>query len=246
MARVRDRRVIVKWPDEGPPQDRRDELALVYEEAAVAAASATIAAMFGPAGAVAAAFLGPFAVHAGRRFRELRARVDGAGLDDETIIGRLEENEALAHLVAEVVRGTVESDLAAKRALLARAAIRALQDDAVVDVEARFVRTAVEIDSADVRVLAIVGQRKSTDEKPKRPEGTQYVDEIMKRWPGGSEIVGASLASLTSAGLIEDPGPGALRHGPQARITGYGREFLNRLLDEGLEDELVARDSAGE
>lgn len=174
-------------------------------------------------------------------FRELRARVDAAGLDDETLVERLEGNEALAHMVAEVVRGTIESDLAAKRALLARAAIRGLKDDAVVDVEARVVRTAVEMDTADIRVLAIVGGPKTAEGAlPERREGTVSVDEIIRRWPGGAEIVGASIASLTAAGLIEDPGVGALRHSPQARITRYGREFLNRLLEEGLEDELTS------
>ncbi len=61
--------------------------------------------------------------------------------------------------MANAVRGAVESDLRAKRLFLARAAIRPLQNDATVGVEARFVRTAAQLDTLDVRVLAIIGER---------------------------------------------------------------------------------------
>lgn len=133
-------------------EDRlRNELALVSQEAAIYVVASVVGVTLGPAGVIAGAFLGPFAVHAAKRFRELTTEVSAAGLDADTIVERLDDDEVLSQLVAEVVRGTVESDSAAKRALLAHAAIHALTDDAAVDEEARFVRTAIEVDTFDIR-----------------------------------------------------------------------------------------------
>jgi hypothetical protein len=61
-------------------------------------------------------------------------------------------------MIAEVVRGTVESDLGAKRRLLARAAVHALKDDSAVNVEAVFVRTANALDTIDIHVLCCVAE----------------------------------------------------------------------------------------
>lgn len=121
-------------------RERRDELALVSQEAAIAAVTAVAAAELGPAGAVVGALLGPYATLAAKRLRQLLGRVDEAGFDRDIIVARLDDDEALAQLVAEAVRGTVESDLEAKRRLLAAAVIRALEDDAVVNEEAVFVQ----------------------------------------------------------------------------------------------------------
>lgn len=86
--------------------------------------SATVGAAFGPLGSILGAFVGPYAKLAISRFLELRDRVDAeVGFNEEELRRRLEENEALAEMVAEVVRGTVESDLGANRRLLAQAAI---------------------------------------------------------------------------------------------------------------------------
>jgi len=90
-------------------------LALVNLEAAISAVGATVGAAFGPLGSIIGAFIGPYAKLAIARFLELRTQIDQADLDEQELIRRLDESEVLAQLVAEVVRGTVESDLAAKR-----------------------------------------------------------------------------------------------------------------------------------
>jgi hypothetical protein len=220
----------------------RDELALVSQEAAIGVVTSIVGQSLGPAGAVVGAFLGPFAVHAAKRISELVARVDEVGLEKGTIVERLNENEALAQLVAEVVRATVESDLGAKRALLAQAAIRALRDDAAVDVEARVVRVAVAIDTVDVRVLAMVAEPperpEPEDESQRRAEGAMYPDELVARWPGAEEILSTATSSLIAAGLIENAGIGTFGGETFWKLSPFGRRFLDRLLQEGLEDEL--------
>lgn len=218
---------------------RRAELALTSQDAAVGVVSAVVGAALGPAGVVAAAFIGPYAVLAARRLRELQSRVADAGLQEAEIIERVSENEALAHLVASVARGTVESDSAAKRALLARAAVRALRDDAAVDVEGRFVRTAVEVDTTDVRVLAIIGEHGHAAAEVDGADDRIAPEAIAERWPGAADVIGAATATLSSSGLIESP---ATMNGViMWRLTPYGWAFLDRLIAEGLENELHAR-----
>lgn len=229
-------------------RERRDELALISQEAAIAAVTAVAAAELGPAGAVVGALLGPYATLAAKRLRELLRRVEEAGLDRDTIVKRLEEDEAIAQIIAEVVRGTVESDLRAKRRLLAQAAIRALEDDAVVDEETVFVRTAAAIDTVDVRVLAIVGdppeRPEPDDPSQRRPEGTVFPDELIARWPGVEQLQAAPLSSLIAAGLIENAGIGTMNGLTFWKPTMFGRQFLDRLLEEGLEEELDRRQSS--
>jgi phage tail tape-measure protein len=229
---------------EGETHTDRDALALVNLEAAISAVGATVGAAFGPVGSILGAFIGPYAKLAIARFLELRTQIDQADLDEQELIRRLDENELLAQLVAEVVRGTVESDLASKRRVLAQAAIRALRDDAAVDEEARFIRTANEVDTFDIRVLAYLGQRTEADASRNR-ELTLSADQIAQRWPGAPYVAEAAVSSLKASGLAEDPVTGALRAADSARITGYGRAFLERLLNEGLEDELRRRPESG-
>ena len=220
--------------------ERRAALASVDLEAVIAVVTTTVGAMFGPVGAIAGAFVGPYAKHAATRLIELRSRVEEAGVDSETLVGRLDENEALAHLIAEVVRGTVDSDLAAKRALLARAAIRALENDSVVDIEQRIVRTANQVDTVDIRLLALLC--KPTPER--RESASVTAEELVSRWPGVADVVSGTTSSLIAAGLIKTGSPGTLRPRMSWKPTSYGRLFLERLQSEGLDDELLARGSA--
>jgi hypothetical protein len=89
-------------------------------------------------------------------------------------------------------------------------------------------------------VLAYLGERTETDASRNR-EPTVSVEQIAQRLPGAPYLAAVAVSSLKSAGLAEDPSPGAIRAGDNARITGYGRTFLERLLQEGLEDELRHR-----
>ena len=211
--------------------------------------SATVGAAFGPLGAILGAGVSSYAKFAIRRFLELRTRIDGAGLEEQEIIERLDENETLAQMIAEVIRGTVESDLEAQRRLLADAAIQALQDDAVVDEENVFVQAAAAISTVDVRVLAIIGdpppeRAAPNDPTQRRPEGTVYPAELVERWPGVEQLQAAPLSRLIAAGLIENAGIGTLGNSPFWRLTTIGRAFLDRLLAEGLQEELSRRQSA--
>jgi hypothetical protein len=110
----------------GDDEHRRDELALASFDAAMAALGAAVGYAYGPVGGTLATLLGPFAHLAVRRLLDLRSHLSDAGFSEEEILERLEENERLAQHIAEVVRGTVESDLEAKRRLLARSAVKAL------------------------------------------------------------------------------------------------------------------------
>jgi hypothetical protein len=87
-------------------RERRDELALVSQEAAIAAVTAVAAAELGPAGAVLAGLLGPYAALAAKRLRELIGRVEEAGFDRETIAKSLDSDEALAQMIAEAGRSS--------------------------------------------------------------------------------------------------------------------------------------------
>lgn len=233
---------------ERPDIERRDESALVDLQAAVAVVSATVGAAFGPVGSIAGALVGPYALHAARRLLELRNRVEETGLGTDEIARRLEEDEDLAHLIAETVRATVESDLAAKRRLLAASAIRALTDDAVADVDHRIVRTAARVDTIDVHVLAVVAEPREERPDRDRPEenrgaGVIYPDELEERWPGASEVALAAVSTLIAAGLIENAGYGTFGGLTFWRPTPFGRRFLEELRAEGLDDELLRRET---
>jgi hypothetical protein len=222
--------------------ERRDDLALVSQEAAIAAVTAVAAAELGPTAAVVGALVGPFAGLAAKRLRELVGKVEGAGIGRETIVGRLENNEALAQMIAEIVRGTVESELEAKRRLLARAAIRALRDDAIVDEEAVVVRTAGALDTVDVRVLSIIARLQDPDDG-RHP--LVEPEEVAVEWPGGAQSVDFAFATITAAGLVRGAAPSTLGAGNGVRLTKFGRVFLDRLLEEGLEEELRRRSGQG-
>lgn len=213
--------------------ERRDEWALADLDAAIGIVGATVGTAFGPLGSILAAFVGPYAKLAVARVMRLRTRVsEEIDLDDEELRLRLEESEPLAQMMAEVVRGTVESDLEAKRRLLARAAIRALKDDAVVDEESVFVRTANAVDTTDVRVLALIGER---------GEGWVSNEDIARASPGLARVAGASSARLLAAGLLVRPSEAGLRPPSGHRLSRLGRDFLDRLLQAGLEGELRQR-----
>jgi hypothetical protein len=200
--------------------------------------TAVAAAELGPAGAVLAGLLGPYAALAGKRLRGLIGTVEEAGFDRERIVESLEGNEALAQMIAEVVRGTVESDLEAKRRLLARAAIRALEDDAVVDEVTIYVRTANAVDAIDLKVLSRLGQPRS---RGKGPVTGGYVRHM---WPDIAEIFGPAISSLESAGLVvtmpetETDADTGDEIELTWEVTPWGRRFLDRLREEGLEAEV--------
>jgi hypothetical protein len=217
-----------------------DELAVASQDAAIGVVTAVVGAVFGPAGAVVGALIGPYAKLAMDRLTRLRQRINrDTGLDEQEIVDRLDANAPLAHLVAEAVRGTVESDLAAKRDLLTKAVVRALEDDAVVDTENKFVRAANEIDTADVRVLRIIGEW-WPNPKP--------LSQVVDAWPGSAEVIEAAGASLTAAGLVWDSSgqirpPGAGSFPATVQLTTFGRAFLERLMADGLDQELAAMDN---
>ena len=220
--------------DEPVDMEHQDAWALADLDSAISVMSATVGAAFGPLGAILGAGVSSYAKFAIRRFLELRTRIDGAGLEEQEIIERLDENETLAQMIAEVIRGTVESDLEAQRRLLADAAIQALQDDAVVDEENVFVQAAAAISTVDVRVLAIIGdpppeRAAPNDPTQRRPKGTVYPAELVERWPGVEQLQAAPLSRLIAAGLIENAGIGTLGNSPFWRLTTFGRAFLDRL-----------------
>lgn len=220
-----------------PPNDR---LGRLMEDAALTTVTTSVGSMLGPEGALVASLVGVVGTAGIRWLLEVSERITReTGLDEATLNDHIERDERLAVLIGDVLRATFTSDLAAKRGLLARAAVRALQDDAVVDVEAAYVRTASQLNTADVRALVIIG----TWEYDARP-----FRNVAEAWPGGAEILDAASASLTAAGLIEDPGdriqtPAPGRRDTTVRVSSYGRDFLNRLLQEGLDEELRRRDA---
>lgn len=213
-----------------PSLTANDALALVSDEAAVGVVGAVAGATFGPLGAITAALLSPFAVHAARRIRELAARInEDTGLKQDEIRERLVADERLADLVACAVRAAIESDLRATRRLLARAVVEALKDDAKVDVEARFVRAAAALDTVDVRVLAVVGDWASA---------SIPIAHIGEQWAEGAIVVGPAVAALVGEGLLAVPAEGSARsrNVERVRITSFGMAFLDRLRAEGEEE----------
>ncbi len=112
----------------------------------------------------------------------------------------------------------------------------------------RDVQAAAAISMVDVRVLAIIGdpppeRAAPNDPTQRRPEGTVY-PELVERWPGVEQLQAAPLSRLIAAGLIENSGIGTLGNSPFWRLTTFGRAFLDRLLAEGLQEELSRRQSA--
>lgn len=215
---------------------RRDELASRSHESAIAVVQVVVGSLLPGVGTVMAAAVAPFAKFAAERLRDLATEWEAAGVDEEVVEERLQDDEARARLVADVVRGTLESDLAAKRKLLAHAAVRVFKDLTVdVDAEQRLVRAANMLDTFDVRVLALAGH------PPDRGPDTEYAGTLQPEdfddmWAGSREFATASASTLMAAGLIErlqgfgDP--------PGWRITEFGRRLLEALEAEGLEEEL--------
>jgi hypothetical protein len=226
----------------GDELDRPDPWALADLESAVAVIQGVVGIAFGPIGVVLAALLGPQAKHAIAWLTELRSDIGATGLSEEELVDRLDSDPRLAQLVANIVRGTVESDSVARRKLLARSAVRALEDGAKVTEEAIFVRAANGIDAVDVRALVIVA-----DPPPRSPtwpayrvEGFVYLEELEARWSGEPTIVWVSTSRLEAQGLIERGGVGGGGYGsgpPHWRITPFGRFMLDRLIAEGLDAE---------
>jgi hypothetical protein len=232
-ADVRRRKSTLMDP---PPNDR---LANLMEDAAVGAITTSVGSMLGPEGALVAGLVGIAGTHGIRWLIEVSDRIKReTGLDVATIQARSEEDERLAVLFGEVFRATVASDNAAKRGLLAMAAARALNDDADVDAEAAYVRTASQLNTADIRVLAIIGTWDYY---------AQPLEKVGEVWPGGVSTLDSASASLTSAGLLEDPGdeiqaPAPTPRKRTVRLSAYGRDFLARLRAEGLDDDLARED----
>jgi hypothetical protein len=199
-----------------------------------------VGATLGPLGVIAAAMLSPLALHAARRLREFAADVRRDGLDEEALRRLLEEDERLADLVARALRSAVESDLGAKRKLLARAVRRALEDDAVVDVEDKIVRAAAAIDTTDVRVLVIIDAY--PDDRRRMPRR-----HLAHEWPGVTTVASAAYAALQGVGLIQITEIRSRgRTSEVVQLTPFGREVLERLLAGGLRDELDFEESAGD
>lgn len=205
-----------------------DPLSPIFEKTAIEIVSAMAGAALGPAGVVAAALVGPFAVHAVDRLNEMHERVYSTGLVAKQVAARLQEDGTLAHLVAEATRAVIESDLPAKRALLARAVVRALQDDAEVDVEQGLVRAAAAVSTVDVRVLARL-HGEQTLEGENLGSGTTP-DDLATAWPGVRNVIDASAATLIASGLAV----GTLEYSPHWRRTLFGERFLEALRDEGF------------
>jgi len=214
--------------------ERRDEFALADLDAAVGIVGATVGAAFGPLGSILGGARRPYAKFAVTRFMELRTSVaTEVGLEDQELRRRIEESEPLAQMIAEVVRGTVESDLGAKRRLLARAAVHALKDDSAVNVEAVFVRTANALDTIDIHVLCCVAElQRSAPGKLVEPQ------QVIEMWPGTSAAIDAAFAALRAAGVVRGPGTQLGASGAEVTMTAHGTAFVDRLLTEGLEDEL--------
>jgi len=221
--------------DEGEP---RTELARLYQEMAVAGASATLGEMYGPAATIAGAVATPLVLHAAKRLREFFERLSNAGVVADEIEARLAEDEALAQVVAEAIRGTVEAELEAKRRLLARAAIHALKDDSAVDVEAVFVRSANALDTIDIYVLSLVAELQRL-----APGKLVQPQQVIEKWPGTAAAIDGAFAALTAAGVVRGPGTQLGASGAEVTMTAHGEAFLDRLLKEGLEDELARRRS---
>jgi hypothetical protein len=216
--------------------ERRDEWALTHLDAAAGLVGATVGATVGPLGSILAALIGPYGKRVAARLMGLRTRV-AEEVDDEELLRRLEESEPLAQMMAEVVRGTVESDLEAKRRLLARAAIHALKDDAIVDEERVFVRACNALDTLDVRVLVSIAAH-GDDVMAHGGEDVRLpFAEIERRTTPGTAA--ATTSTLASVGMIESPATigGEVLY----QLTTFGRALLDRLLEEGLEDELRRR-----
>ena len=228
---------------------RRDALALTTQAAAIGVAGVVAGTAFGPAGGVIAAFVGPYATFAFKRLRELSVAVEDAGFDEDSVSARLSSDETLAQLTAKAAQGVVESDLAAKRKLLARAVIRALGDDADVDAEARLIRTVGDIDTVDVRVLALLADPPDrpppADETKRRPEGVTFPDELFARWPGLGVVASSAISTLIAAGLVENAGIGTFGGLTFWKLTSFGDAVLEGLREGGLDDELRSRGGQG-
>jgi hypothetical protein len=216
--------------------DESDDIVRAGGEAVLLGAVAGATIMLGPVGGIVAALIGPFASFAARRLEEWLGILRSAGVDEAELAQRLLEDEVLAHLVAEAVRATIESDIRAKRTLLARAVLRALEEDADVNVEARFIRTAGALDTVDVKVLAIIGELTGQEKKRR----TVAASVIEKQWEGVAPVIESVFSTLQATGVTEDPAPGAVRSDGSVRLTRYGQVFLGMLMDEGLAAELSA------
>jgi hypothetical protein len=213
-------------------RERRDELALTTQEAAIGIVAAVASAELGPVGAVVGALLAPMANLAAKRLREFVNSVHDS-VDVDTMAKKLDDNEALAQLVAEAIRGTIESDLAAKRKLLARAAVRALTDDAAIDEEGLIVRTLNSVGTADVRLLAVLAGSNSK---------TMSEYQIGYHAPAVRRVLAPTISALEAAGLAlyapQAPDEPADEIEAAWAVTRWGDVVLGRLRKEGLDEEL--------
>jgi hypothetical protein len=112
-----------------------------------------------------------------------------------------------------------------------------LKDVAVIDVEARFIRAAADIDTADIRLLALIKDLRKRKEDAEGQYTLVTNAEIVEAWPEVGPAMSALTASLSSVGLILSNVTYDASTPNYWIISEFGIEFLDRLRSAGLEEE---------
>jgi hypothetical protein len=128
-----------------------------------------------------------------------------------------------------------------KRRALGRAlAAGIVGDDACVDDELLFIRTVADVDAPHIRLLGLLAaQTAMAGQKSGNVfQAGWSLDAIAAADPGLGDAVPALLSTLRLHALITDEEPVTMYRGPGAvstcyNITESGRQFLNRLVENG-------------
>lgn len=214
-----------------------------WGNAAIAAGSAAI---LGPAGpGLSATVTAALALWADRlRTREsdqtgqmLGAAAQTAGLEPEEVVKRIIEDENLTLLMAEAIEAARRSRVEGKAAALGRSLGAILEDDALIDREAIWIRVLAVVEPPHIRVLQAYVQPRETP----AGEDTEWTAKAPVRVSevahglGLEEAVLPLVQDLIGVGLLMTP---TLRHQPTVTpsafdqiltVTKLGLELFQRL-----------------
>lgn len=154
--------------------------------------------------------------------------IDGAG-GEGALERRLGENPDVETLLVNAVDAAIRSNYEAKRRLLVRAVLTALEDDAKADEAGLLIATLAELEPVHVKALARLA---AEIENPPRnsPEWVWGASPTWKQTPAPvrAALIRVGAARSTPTLMHNQPGRGRSVDG----ITDYGLEVLAMLTDE--------------
>ncbi|WP_159042619.1 hypothetical protein [Streptomyces curacoi] len=199
----------------------------------------------GVAAGVAKEFIDPYLVRAFDKVRAIReqralsalsAGSDEAGVSLDRMVHTIETSPELLTLMSETVQAAMQTPLEEKIIALGRCLGRGVRDETMVDAEFIYVRGLAEIEATEVKVMQVLDQPTGLT-----PEGYAEAHwpgwrrpEILSELPGFGAVLDASIARLTSAGMVKDDGIGRLPpdDGSDTEmwiLTDFGKKCLSLL-----------------